>query len=108
MKIIDFSGINVYPVRYWFENNNCIIRSLMIENIDSQQDVLLSMKTQLILGDSIYVSFKFGHNIANKDETEIWVDVEIEGVFKVVKIIPRYESNSIELGVRKVGYEHIT
>ena len=108
MKVIDFSEINIYPSKYWFQNSECIIRSLMIEDIRLQQDVLLSMKTQLILGDSIYVSFNFGHNIAQKDEAEIWVDVEIEGVFKVVKIIPRYESNSIELGVRKVDYGQIT
>jgi hypothetical protein len=69
---------------------------LIIEDIERQQETLLSKKTQLLLGDCIKVDFKFGHNIGVVEEE--WIDVYIKGVYKVIEIIPC--CNEIELVVR--------
>lgn len=90
----------MYPGRYCFNGVDCIVRSIIIEDVEKQQNILLSMEKKLVLGDSIYVSFKFGHNTAKKEEPENWVDVYVEGVYKVLKIFPQL--NTIELGIRKV------
>jgi hypothetical protein len=62
----------------------------------------MAFNTKLLLGDCIHVSFKFGHNTAKKDEPENWVDVHVQGVYKVLKILPDCEMNTIELCVKEV------
>jgi len=103
LKIIDFTDIDLYPSRYWanFVRGSLVftIRSLNIEDIFRQEVALMTKKTQLMIGDSIRIDTKFGHNTARAHEREHWIDVPLDGLFKVIDIIPRPELSEIELKV---------
>ena len=104
MNIVDFTDVNLYPRKYWYNWKNgkpvFTIRSLMIEDIDRQANMLLTKKTCLLLGDSIKVDLVFGHNFAKDHEDDNWVDVPVKGIYKVVRIVPHDALNEIELFVR--------
>ena len=102
MRKIDFTDIDMYPKKYSFNSasRDLSIKSLMIENISRQQEVLAAKKTQLILGDVIEVNFKFGHNTAPHETNENWIDVQVKAQYKVIKIIPHSLTNEIELVVK--------
>lgn len=103
MKIIDFTDIDLYPSRYWanFIRGSLVftIRSLNIEDIFRQEVVLTAKKTHLMTGDCIRIDTKFGHNIARAHEKEHWIDVPLDGLFKVIAIISLPERSEIELKV---------
>ena len=103
-KVIDFKDIDLYP-KYWCNTINgkktFNIRSLTIENISNQKDILLSKKTQLVLNDEINVDITFGHNVAKKTDPEQWIDVRIRGRFKVKKINPDGDNDQIEMIVQQ-------
>jgi len=101
MRIIDFTDVDMYPKRYWFNNKELVIKSLMLEDIEKQKDILISKKIELMLGDAIKVDFKFGHNTEHVYRKENWIDIYVKGVFKVTKIIPRMLTNEIELIVKR-------
>jgi len=100
MQVIDFTDVDMYPKNYKYDYlyKRALVRSLIIEDIVRQQDILMKKKTHLLLGDVIKVHFTFGHNIARKEKKEIWIDVTINSYFKVIKIIPR--DSEIELFVK--------
>jgi len=102
MKIVDFTDVDIYPKSYkiFVKNGKEVfaLQSLIIENIERQQNTLVAKKTQLFLGDRIKINLHFGHNIG-KDKEE-WMDVHVSGNYKVTKIIPL--NNEIELQVKKV------
>ena len=106
MKIVDFRDIDLYPKKYWRNikdgRERFVIRSLVIEDIERQKDILVAKETHLVLGDAIQVDFRFGHNIAKKGEAEDWIDARVSGVYKVLKIVFHRASNEIELFVNKV------
>ena len=103
LKIVDFTDVNLYPKKYWYNWKDgklvFTIRSFIIENIDIQAEMLLAKKTCLMLGDNIRVNLKFGHNFAKKNEPENWMDVHIDDIFKVTRIVPHDLLNEIELAI---------
>ena len=107
MKVIDFTDVNIYPKNYWCNQKNGSrrfkIRTLVIENIKTQLNVLMTKQTQLMLGDAIKVRTKFGHNIATKKAPENWIDVSIDSCFKVTSIVPLTETNEILLKVKELN-----
>lgn len=106
MKIINFTDVAIYPNRYWLNLRNgeyaITIKTLVIENITQQHDVLSAKNTTLMLGDCIDVDFYFGHNISTDPNTEEWADVEVMGRFKVLEFIYRMEDDAIEMRVKEV------
>lgn len=104
MKTIDLTDIAVYPRKYKVSSGGIDVSKLVIEDIDRQRDLLASKKTQLMLGDGVRVAFKFGHNLSKYSLPENWVDLNVDGVFKILKIIPRMKRAEIELEVRKVKF----
>ena len=106
MKIINFTDVAVYPNRYWLNLRNgeytITIKTLVIENITQQYDILSAKNTTLLLGDCIDVDFYFGHNISTNPDIEEWVDVEVVGRFKILEFIFRAEDNAIEMRVKEV------
>lgn len=109
MKIVDFTDVNLYPKKYWYNWKDgklvFTIRSFIIESIDAQAEMLLAKKTCLLLGDSIKVDLNFGHNIAKKNEPENWIDVHVTGVFIVNGIVPHDLLNEIEIFVKSWDLE---
>ena len=99
MGVVDLTDIDLYPRRYRYHNGHVEIQSLIIENIAGQKEKLIEKKSYLKLGDSILVSFKFGHNTAKPNEKECWEDIIISGTYKVTKIVPHEWHNQIELVV---------
>jgi uncharacterized protein (DUF1919 family) len=106
LKIINFTDVAIYPNRYWLNLRNgeyvITIKTLVIENITQQHDVLSAKKTTLMLGDYVDIDFYFGHNISTDPATEEWVDIEVVGRFKVLEFISRTEDNAIEMRVKEV------
>lgn len=104
MKIIDFTDVNLYPNRYWVNYKNgqrvFTIKSINIENIPSQVEVLGSKKTQLVTGDAIRVKTTFGHRV--QDDPEEWEDILLEGLFKVLDFIPHIATGELELKVKQI------
>lgn len=110
MRCIDFTDIDVYP-KYWCNSNKggkliFTITSVILEDIERQQSILAKKKTQLILGDCIKLSFKFGHNLSKDKTKENWVDVYVDGIFKVTRIVPG-SSNEIELIVKQISGDSV-
>lgn len=101
MQIIDFTDVDMYPKRYWFNAKEIVVKSLIIEDIKKQKDTLISKRTQLLVGDAIKVDLKFGHNTEYPYAKENWIDLYVKGIFKVTKIIPRVDTNEIELIVKR-------
>jgi hypothetical protein len=102
MHTLDFTDVDLYPKRYWFVRDELVIRSLIVENIATQRDVLIAKKDKLMLGDAIEVSFIFGHNASQKEEDgELWVDYAVNGLFKVTKI-DMFGDNELELTVKQI------
>ena len=106
MNTVDFTDVNIYPRHYWYNIKNGIkkfkVKSFVIESITNQVNVLRNKKTQLLLGDLVKVDTKFGHNIAKKTDTENWIDVPINGYFKVTGIQPLPETDEILLWVKEL------
>lgn len=102
-KVIDFTDINVYPKRYWFNHKNgdriLVIRSLMIEDVHRQSPDLMELDIEC--GDLIKVDFVFGHN-ESKTDVEDWIDIRVSGIFKIMKIIPWEETCEIELSIKEI------
>lgn len=82
-KLIDFTGMDMYPSKYRYINGKVKIKSLILEDIRKQQDALIKLNTTVLIGDRILVDFKFGHLVNNE-----WIDLYVKGIFKVKRIIP--------------------
>jgi hypothetical protein len=80
-KLVDFTNLDIYPSKYKIVNGKAVIRSLVIEDIERQKDVLAEMNTTVMIGDKILVDFKFGHLENGK-----WVDVYVKGVYRVKQL----------------------
>ena len=91
-KTIDFTDVDVYPSKYRYVEGRVSIKSLMIENITGQHDVLVGKKTTLLVGDVIKIDIKFGHLVDGK-----WIDLYYRGNLRVKKIKPFPASNEILL-----------
>ena len=96
-KLVDFSEVDIYPSKYKYIDGKVIIKSLIIEDIARQQALLNSMNTTVLIGDHIKVDFKFGH-FENND----WIDLYVNGIYRVKRIIPRMEFCEILLIVNEV------
>lgn len=96
-KIVDFSDVNLYPSKYKFVNGELNIRSIIIENIENQKDVIIGLKTTVFIGDIIKVDFKFGHF-----EHGEWHDIYVKGHYKVKRITPLAKTCEILFLVSKV------
>ena len=101
-EFIDFTDVDMYPKRYWFTRGALHIKSLIIEDIERQKDILIAKNTKLRLGGIIKVSFTFGHNSAKPDEVENWIDIKVDNLFKVTKILHHTETNELELITERI------
>lgn len=96
-KIVDFTNVDLYPSRYKYINGKVSIRSLIIEDINRQHDILKKMNTTVMIGDSIRIDIKFGHY-----ENGEWIDLYTKGVFKVKQITPLKGTGEILMLVTEV------
>jgi len=96
-KIVDFTNVDLYPSKYKYSNGKVTIRSLIIEDIHRQQQVLVQMNTTVMIGDSTKIDIKFGHF-----ENGEWVDLYAKGIFKVKAIMPRQATGEILMLVTEV------
>ena len=101
MRIIDFTDIDMYPKKYWYTKGMLTIKTLVLDNVERQEQALTAKNDQLLLGDAMKVSFTFGHNTEPDGLPEKWIDLPVEGVYRVTKIIPRPDTKEIELVVRR-------
>jgi len=97
-KIIDFTEVDLYPSNYKYVDGKVIIKSLIIENIERQHDVLKKMNTTVMIGDSIRIDIKFGHLVGDE-----WIDLYAKGVFKVKRITPLKSSCEILMLVTQIS-----
>lgn len=96
-KIVDFTNVDLYPSRYRYISGRVFIRSLIIEDINRQHDVLKKMNTTVMIGDSIKIDIKFGHY-----ENGEWIDLYAKGIFKVKQITPLKKTCEILMLVTEV------
>lgn len=96
-KIVDFTEVNLYPSKYKLVNGELSIRSIIIENIENQRDVIIGLKTTVLIGDIIKVDFKFGHF-----ENGEWHDIYVKGHYKVKRITPLTKTCEILFLVTKI------
>lgn len=82
-KVVDFTDVDMYPSRYKIVGDKVFVKSLVIEDINRQHEILKKKNTTVLIGDSIQVDFKFGHFENNE-----WVDYFVKGVFRVKQITP--------------------
>jgi hypothetical protein len=97
-KIIDFTEVDLYPSNYKYIDGKVSIKSLIIENIERQHDVLKKMNTTVMIGDSIKIDIKFGHLVGRK-----WIDLYVKGVFRVKRITPLNATCEILMLVTQVN-----
>jgi len=97
-KLVDFTGIDVYPSRYKYVDGKVIIRSLMIENVQNQIASFDKLNTTLMIGDRIKIDIKFGHFTDGR-----WIDLYKKGVLRIKKILPRDASCEILMLVIDLG-----
>lgn len=96
-KIIDFTEVDLYPSKYKYINGRVVIRSLVIEDIQRQHEVLKKMNTTVMIGDSIKIDIKFGHY-----ENGEWIDLYAKGIFLVKRITPLKATGEILMMVTQV------
>ena len=89
-KLVDFTLLDLYPSKYQYIDGKVKIKSLILEDIARQAEILKRMNTNVMLGDKIKVDIKFGHFLDNK-----WIDLYVKGIFKVKRIIPRPTYNEV-------------
>jgi len=95
-KLIDFTEVDLYPDKYRYVNGVVTIKSLRIEDIFRQHEVLRKMNTQVMVGDRIKIDIKFGHLQDGE-----WIDLYAKGIYRVKKLLPA-SHNEILLFVAKV------
>jgi hypothetical protein len=96
-KIVDFTNVDLYPSRYKYIDGKVSIRSLIIEDIHRQHEILKQMNTTVMIGDSIKIDIKFGHL-----ENGEWIDIYAKGIFKVKQITPLKGTGEILMLVNEV------
>ena len=89
-KLIDFTQLDLYPSKYKYVDGKVIIKSLIIEDIVRQNDILVAMNTTVLINDLIKVDFKFGH-FQNGE----WIDLYCKGIYKVKKFSMLKATNEI-------------
>lgn len=96
-KTLDFTEVDLYPSNYKYINGKVTIKSLVIEDIERQQEVLKKMNTTVLIGDCIKIDIKFGHF-----ENGEWIDLYAKGTFRVKRITPLKASCEILMLVTQV------
>lgn len=96
-KVVDFTDVDIYPSKYKYVNGKVSIRSIMIEDVDRQQEIFKRLNTTVYLGDKITIDIKFGHLVDGE-----WIDLFYKGTLRVKKILPRPATCEILMLVSEV------
>ena len=58
-KVVDFTEVDLYPSKYKYVDGKVIVKSLVIEDIKRQHEVLKKMNTTVMIGDSIKIDITY-------------------------------------------------
>jgi hypothetical protein len=111
-KVINFTGIDLYPDSYKSKKvkDGLVfeIRSVMIENVEQQQEQLVQIGGKLLLGDYIKVDLTFGHNTGiPTEDPSMWETIPLKVELKVRQIIPgNQDSDQIRLLVKPYRFRY--